>query len=140
MFGRGRIDITLEKLKYIRGDTISGTVTLTLRKPVKARGMSISLIGEGKTRVTTPSTGRSGIPAYATTVTGTARFYDSEQQLDGEKEYSGGQEHYLFEMKIPTNVLDVRPRIIGGIRWYILAKLDIPHGLDVTKKLRIIIR
>jgi sporulation-control protein spo0M len=140
MIGRGKIDITLEKPNYIRGGTISGTVTLTLGKPVKARGMSISLIGEGKTRVTTPSTGRAQIQTYATTVTCTTRFYNSEQQLDGEKEYSEGQEHYFFETKIPANVLDVRPRIIGGIKWYLVAKLDIPHGLDVTKKLRMTIR
>ncbi len=107
---------------------------------MKARGMSISLIGEGKTRVTTPSVERSGMVTYATTVTCTTRFYDAEQQLDGEKQYSEGQEHYLFETKIPANVLDVRPRIIGGIRWYLVAKLDIPHGIDVTKRLRVRIR
>jgi hypothetical protein len=140
MFRRGRLDITLQNTKYIRGDTISGTVTLTLRKPVKARGISISLIGEGKTRVTTPTTGRSQIQAYATTVTCTMRFYNSEQQLDGEKEYGEGQEHYFFEIKIPANVLDYRSRIIGGVRWYLLAKMDIPYGLDITKKLRITIR
>ena len=140
MFGKGRIDITLQRINYIRGDTISGTVTLTLKKPVKARGMSISLIGEGKTRVTTPQVGRAQIKIMSTTTTCTMRFYDSKQWLDNEKEYSEGQEYYFFETKIPADILNVRPRIIGGIRWYLLAKLNIPHGLDVTKKVRITIR
>jgi hypothetical protein len=86
------------------------------------------------------------------------RIYDFKQQLDSEKEYSQGQE-YRFEIKIPADILSTRPQIpeLGGklgqglkiaqaaaamtgaipfqqTRWYLLAKLDIPGGLDVKKK------
>jgi hypothetical protein len=53
MPGRGKVDATLPTTDYIRGDTIPGTVTLTLDKPVRARELSISLIGEYLTTVTT---------------------------------------------------------------------------------------
>ena len=47
MFGnKGKIDIAVQKLNYAPGDSISGNVTLALKKPVSAREMNISLIGE----------------------------------------------------------------------------------------------
>ncbi|NWF77067.1 MAG: hypothetical protein HXY36_00450 [Chloroflexi bacterium] len=46
MFGKGKIDIAIQKFNYAPGDTISGNVALTLKKPVNAREVSISLIGE----------------------------------------------------------------------------------------------
>jgi hypothetical protein len=91
------------------------------------------------------------------------RIYDFKQQLDGEKEYSQGRE-YRFEIKIPADTLSMRPQIseVEGklgqvlkvaqtaaamtgtipfqrIKWYLLAKLDIPGGLDISKKVDITI-
>jgi hypothetical protein len=45
-FGKGKINISIQKTYYAPGDLISGNVALTLKKPVKAREVSISLIGE----------------------------------------------------------------------------------------------
>jgi hypothetical protein len=45
-FDKGKINITIQKTNYAPGDTISGNVALTLKKPVKAKEVSISLIGE----------------------------------------------------------------------------------------------
>ena len=45
-FGKGKIDVTILKTYYAPGDIISGNVALTLKKPVKMREVSISLIGE----------------------------------------------------------------------------------------------
>ena len=60
MFGRkGRIDVAIQKTNYAPGDTISGNVTLTLKKPVEAREVSISLIGTAW--VTTYSGTRTGL-------------------------------------------------------------------------------
>ena len=154
MFGKGKINISLQKTGYAPGDTISGNVALTLKKPVKARGVSISLIGEQKnTRVG----GMTGSQAMSTT-TKRIRIYDFKQQLDSEKEYNQGQE-YRFEMKIPADILSAKPQMpeLGGklgqglkiaqaaaamtgtipfqqTKWYLLAKLDIPGGLDIKKK------
>jgi hypothetical protein len=158
MFSKGRIDIAIQKTNYAPGDTISGNVTLTLKKPVRAREASISLIGEHKiTQTTSQVVGPMGGGGMSTT-TKTVRIYDFKQQLDSEKEYSQGRE-YRFEMKIPADTLNMGPQVseVEGklgqvfrvaqtaaamtgaipfqrIKWYLLAKLDIPGGLDISKK------
>jgi hypothetical protein len=165
MFGKGKIDITMQKTHYAPGDIISGDVALTLKKPVKAREMSISLIGEHKTTQTTPQVGGTmgGGGMSMSTTTKTVRIYDFKQQLDSEKEYSQGRE-YHFEIKIPADTLSMRPLMpeqegklgqvlkvaqtaaamtgaipFQRIKWYLLAKLDIPGGLDISKKVDVTI-
>jgi hypothetical protein len=161
MFGRGKIDISVQKTRYAPGDTISGSVALTLNKPAKAREMTISLIGEYKTTVTSRGVGRRGVlpvhpgargfgrvdrrmlmseavrksaPQYDLRESEkTANIYGFREQLDGETEYSQSR-RYHFEIKItgdmPTS---------SNVSWYLLSKLDIPHGRDITKKVRITI-
>lgn len=153
MFGKGKINIVLQRTNYAPGDIISGNVTLVLKKPVKARGVSVSLIGEQK------STRVGGMPGSKdmSTTTQSIRIYDFKQQLDSEKEYSQGQE-YRFEIKIPADILSTKPQMpeLGGklgqglkvaqaaaamtgaiplqqTKWYLLAKLDIPGGMDIKK-------
>ena len=162
MFGKGKINILIPKTHYAPGDIISGSVQLSLKKPVKAREVCISLIGEHKvtsTRHRSMSSGDSGV----STRTSTRRIYDFKQQLDTEKEYSQSLE-YPFEIKIPadiTNAAPQMPEVEGAlgqglkiakaaaamtgtipfqrIKWYLSAKIDIPGGLDVNKKTDIII-
>lgn len=165
MFGKGKIDIALQRTNYAPGDTISGNVALTLKKPVKAREVSVSLIGEHKTTQTTPRVGGTmgGGGMSMSTTTKTVRIYDFKQQLDSEKEYSQGRE-YRFEIKIPADTLSMSPQISEAegklgqvlkvaqtaaamtgaipfqrIKWYLLAKLDIPGGLDISKKVDVTI-
>jgi len=166
MFGsKGKIDISIQRTNYAPGDTISGNVALTLKKPMNAREVSISLIGEHKTTQTTPRGGGTmgGGGMSMSTTTKTVRIYDFKQQLDSEKEYSQGRE-YHFEIKIPADTLSMRPQmpeqesklgqvlkvaqtaatITGAIpfqriKWYLLAKLDIPGGLDISKKVDVTI-
>jgi len=165
MFGKGRIDVAIQKSHYAPGGLISGSVSLTLKKPVKAREVSISLIGGHKTTQTTTGVGglmRGGGMSMSTT-TKTVRIYDFKQQLDTEKEYSKGGE-YRFEIKIPADTLSMRPLVteqesklgqvlrvaqtaaamtgaipFQRIKWYLLAKLDVPGGFDVSKKVDITI-
>jgi hypothetical protein len=97
------------------------------------------------------------------TQTNIVRIYDFKLQLDSEKEYSEGRE-YRFEIKIPADVLGMRPQmseqegklgqvlkvaqtaaaITGAIpsrrlKWYLSAKLDVPGGLDISKKVDVTI-
>jgi hypothetical protein len=165
MFSKGKINIAIQKGHYAPGDIISGDVALTLKKPVKAREVSISLIGEHKITETNPRVGGpmgGGVMSMSTT-TKTMRIYDFKQQLDGEKEYSEGRD-YHFEIKIPADTMSMRPQIsevegkLGQVlkvaqtaatmtgvipfqrtKWYLLAKLDIPGGLDISKKVDITI-
>jgi len=163
MFGKGKINIAIQKTHYAPGDIISGDVALTLKKPVKAREVSISLIGEHKSTQTAPGLGgpMGGGGMSMSTTTKTVRIYDFKQQLDSEKEYSQGRE-YHFEMKIPADTMSMRPLMPEGklgqvlnvaqtaaamtgaipfqrIKWYLLAKLDIPGGLDIKKKVDVTI-
>ena len=89
MFGKGKAQITIPRTSYNPGDTISGEVSLTIKKPVKAVEMSISLIGEQI--ITRRGTAR-GSGARQTT-TERVRIYDFKQQLDGEREYSQAREY-----------------------------------------------
>ena len=164
-FDKGRINITIQKTNYAPGDTISGNAALTLKKPVKAKEVSISLIGEevttggggtigwGGGRTSSSGAGMMGGGAGSTRI---ERIYDFKQQLDSEREYSEGRE-YHFEMKIPADILGGAPQMPEGklgevlkvgqtiaaitgaishhrLQWYLLAKLDIPGGLDISRK------
>jgi len=154
MFSKGKISLTIPRTDYAPGDKISGDITLTLKKPVRARAVSISLIGEQKNTRVGGMMGKQG----TSTTTQRICIYDFKQQLDGEKEYSQTRE-YHFEMKIPADILSAKPQVpelegklgqglkiaraaatmTGAIplqrtKWYLLAKLDIPGGMDVKKK------
>ena len=75
MFGKGKIDIAIQKSHYAPGDIVSGNVALTLKRPVKARELSISLIGEykvaGDTRTSEPESNSPYVPHI---VRGTSRW------------------------------------------------------------------
>jgi hypothetical protein len=150
MFGKGKIDIIIPKTNFSPGDKISGNVVLTLKKPVKAREVSISLIGE-------QTTTRGGIASTEQTKS-TQRIYDFKHRLDGAKEYDK-ETKYDFEIKLPADILSRQPQMpqVGGTlgqglkiaqaitgmgvwsSWYLLAKLDVPGGIDISKKVQIAI-
>jgi hypothetical protein len=151
MFEKGKIDIAIPKTNFTLGDTISGNVALTMKKPVKAKELSISLIGD-------QTTTQGGVIGGDKS-TSKARIYDFKLQLDIEKEYdkSGA---YNFEIKIPADITSGQPQMpqiegkLGEVlkvaqmfgvtaktttKWYLLAKLDIPWGIDIKKEVQIII-
>jgi hypothetical protein len=131
VLGQGKIDIAIRKTSYAPGDTNSGNVALTLKRSVKARELSISLIGEYRTTQTTRQVRAPMAPnvisaswkfgradrrmLISDAITKTAPEYDFktdkktvrvyvwEQQLDGEGEYSQSRE-YHFEIKIPSDL------------------------------------
>jgi hypothetical protein len=154
MFDKGKINIGIQRSHYTAGDIIAGKVNLTLKKPVKAKELSISLIGE---QTSTRVGGMIGSSTKSTSTEHT-RIYDFKQQIDGEKEYTK-EADYGFEIKIPADILSIKPQMpeLGGVagqglkiaqaaaamtgtipfqrtKWYLLAKLDIPGGLDIKRK------
>ena len=170
MFGKGKINITIQRTEYAPGDIISGDVALTLKKPVNAREVSISLIGEriplgswhgSKTKMTTWT--RGGGKKTLTETKSSTEIYNFKQPLDSEKEYSQGRE-YRFEIKIPADILGPKRegtlgqalKVVGVVfavvaaftsgeihlptKWYLLAKFDIPRGPDIWKKVAVKIR
>ena len=78
MFGKGKIDIQVSKTNFAPGDKITGSVVLTMKKPVKAREASISLIGE-------QTTTRGGFTSTEQTKSKQI-IYNFKHSLDGAKE------------------------------------------------------
>jgi hypothetical protein len=151
-FGAGSIDIKVNSFSYKLGDTIEGTVQLKLKGPMKARGVFITLLGESRSRTKNPSTHRA---EKSKTIE-----FELKQPLDGEKEYPATSEPmvYPFKLVIPPKLPGVFPPasaaggILGGIAnvavsmlgasahpvsYYLVAKLDVPMAVDVSKKIQI---
>ena len=151
MFGKGKINIVLQKTHYAPGEVISGKVDLVLKKAVRAREATVSLVGE---QITTRVGGMPG-SRDASTSRQRTRVYEFKQRLDAEREY-GPRETHAFEVKIPADILtaarqmpEVEGRLGQGLKiaqaaatitgaiplhrtkWYLLARLDVPGGLDV---------
>ncbi len=145
-FLKGKIEIKIDHFNFAPGDTISGTVVIKLKKPLKAREFNIFFIGEEKTT----ERDYEGDPN-----TRIRKIYEFKHPLDSEKEYPTSQDlTYSFEIKIPPNVLEQQKppegalgalakvgKFMSGrrsqISWYLLARLDIPWGIDVKKKVQI---
>ena len=147
MFGflKGKIEMQLPKVSFAQGESITGAVTMQLKKPIAARAVRVSLIGEQRT--TQYRNGK--------TETSTQQIYNFPLQLDGEKEYTTQPYTYSFELKAPQISGSNMPGgaagtalkaasffmtgyVAGGaISWYLVADLDVPKGFDVAKKVQI---
>lgn len=158
-FDKGKIEIQLDKFNFSPGEVIEGTVALKLKKPVKAKELSIRIVGEQTT------TQREGVSIGIGTNRGTQNtdsrtttIFDFKQPLDGEKEYLAGEQPtvYPFKIKIPANVLSQQTQapqegtlgtvlkvaqMVSGtssrISWYLIASLDVPKAFDVSKRVQI---
>jgi len=146
MFGKGKIDIQIQKFNFSPGETIDGSVILKLNKPVKAKAVSIELIGIRKDSRMNLSKGRSSSSSDI--------IFSFKQPLDGEKEYPASEVSYKFQIKIPANIL-TQPafgegiagtliksaQILSGVNsridWHLIASLEIPWKIDVSKKLQV---
>ncbi|MEM4598758.1 MAG: hypothetical protein QW400_03660 [Candidatus Diapherotrites archaeon] len=143
-FGKGKIDLQLEKFNYHPGETIKGKVILALNKPVKARRLKVRFFGERQKRETVVVGSRRSTD-YSNEI-----VYSFEMNLDGEKEYIGRE--YNFEIIIPQDLtakVDLsNAGALGAVmqfamsmapkpRWFVEAALDVPMGFDVAKKLQI---
>jgi len=144
-FLKGKMGITVNKMSFSAGESITGTVTMELKKLVSARAVRISLIGEQKTTRMTANGMRTVVQ----------QIYNFPLPLDGEKEYTTQPYTYNFELKAPqipsTNIPGgvagtaikaagflMNGFVMGGaISWYLVADLDVPKGFDVAKKLQI---
>ena len=148
-FGKGKIEIQLEKYNFCFGDTIKGKVILKMKQPVEAKGLRIALKGERKDTSYSGDfgSGRAGMGQSTRTV----NIFELKLPLDREKTYSGESEH-PFEIKIPKNIIPPKPKGVAGdvlsavqllsgrqtsIKWFLDASLDIPGGMDISKKVNV---
>jgi Arrestin (or S-antigen), N-terminal domain len=153
IFGPEKIILTLQKYQYKPGELIKGSIGLNLKKPMRARKLSVSLLGKVKT-THRDSSGN----MHTEDIT----IYDFTIPLDSENDYCN--EMYSFEIKIQSDILETHSSstkinqilqeklgTIGGIlgkmatmgqgpvRWMIHAQLDIPLKLDVRNSQDIVI-
>jgi hypothetical protein len=149
-FGKGKMDVQLDKYNYTLGETIRGKVTMKLKKPVYARELRVVLCCEKITRTYRPGHRIGRTYRMGHTHTRVTKIYEFKLPLDGEKEYPQGNYEYPFEIKIPEYVDIPRPsentvvrvlQFLSGpnmqIKWYIAVSLDVPKGIDVKKRVDI---
>ena len=140
-FRKGSMKIDMPRNTFALHEYIKGAVILRLKKPIKARGLSIHL--EGKEMVYTEG-------AYdKDPVREWQIFCDITVPLGGDRLYSSGE--YEFNIDIPNEASHGLKKTIGKagkalktvggivgtpgtIEWHVIARLDIPLGIDLTKK------
>ncbi|PIN98960.1 MAG: hypothetical protein COT90_01675 [Candidatus Diapherotrites archaeon CG10_big_fil_rev_8_21_14_0_10_31_34] len=156
-FGKGKIEVILEKFNFKPGETIKGKVKVKMNKPTKARQLKVVFAGT-KTTSSGMMVGNSsfsvgiGSRNHDKRKTTTEFVHKFEMPLDGEKEYTEGE--YDLEILVPADIMQ-RGSGPGGevgaalkavqflsgnssrIEWYIQATLDVDKGLDVNKKVQI---
>jgi hypothetical protein len=127
------INIKIEKTDFAPSEVIEGTVTVKLDKPIKSKGVFVSLTS-GETRSGRNSKGQSTTQHYS--------HVWSSLTLDGEKEYPAGQSlSYPFRFTAPSRSAPVSllSMVWKGAQptikdYHIDAKLDISMGFDINTK------
>ncbi len=160
-FKKDQIQIALDKYAYAPGDTIKGNVNLQLKRAVRAKKLTVSLIGlriirESGLAVGPVRVGNQGPQTRTYTI------YNFEIPLDGEAAYF--HEMYPFEIKIPMDILQSAQQnfhsTLSGlgktlveitqvmeqlrladvrVEWSVEAKLAIPLKIDVVGSQKIVI-
>src|SRR3989338_7711468 len=87
-FGKGKIEIQLNNFNYAPGETVEGTLSLSLKKPILGKELSISLLAEEEVTEMQGNNYNSR----------THELFYFKQHLSGQKEYSFGNQSYPFKM------------------------------------------
>lgn len=145
-FGKGKVEIELDSYNISPGQTVSGKANFKLKEMVHARGAKIRVFGVRKdVRISKSLFGNSGKLNQDQ-----GFLFDFTQPLDKEKDYSG-EFSYNFKVTIPSNILTKMDGIMGtianslqllsgvssSIKWYVVAYLDIPGAIDISKQVEI---
>jgi hypothetical protein len=149
LFEKGKIEIVLNKVNFTPGEVIEGTVKMQLNKPVKARGVFVTLFSG----VTSQNINTFSKPGTIKSSSSTKRGFEFTQPLDMEKEYPTQPVEYNFKINIPANngniaqgndpmsgvINTVKLFTMGNqyTKWFVEAKLDVPGGFDLNKKVQI---
>lgn len=150
--GLGSVHLALARTKLAPGDTITGTVALALPEPIRGKRLVVGLRAAQRA---VEYTKVGGIRSATTTRRSIYRF---ERELDGEREYAGGET--AFELVIPPDALDLRATAgdgggalgsvartvasvvapaAGPIEWQVWATLQIPWSRDLDHAVDIIV-
>jgi len=101
------IGLELPKTAYAGGELIEGTLFLSIKKPVRSRGLSAALVAEQQFREQVYSDGEPW------TCTSTRKIYDFRQLLDCGREYTIATDTpYPFSLVMPP--VDLTARAAAG--------------------------
>ena len=153
-FGVGKIELKLPKTSYAGGESIDGTLLLTIKKPVKARGLYARLYAHQEYREQYISGGKPEMRNV------NQQIYSFQQPLDTEKEYAVCEATpYPFKLVMPPmdNSLSGAPNPLGNLSisvggfqlgggagpvglpiWEVEGFLDIPFAVDVKAKVSVV--
>ncbi len=139
----GTLDLHIAEKSFKPGDVVAGRVKLSLAKPVKARRLVVSLIGEEWVYITC------GGGKSRTIYDKKIRLHDESIELSGEITYRTVEKDFQFRLPVnapPTILLTpetIESRIKNmegtGLRWIIEVKLDIPLGMDFNSEQEIFV-
>jgi len=139
----GTLNLHIAKSSFKPGDVVAGRVKLSLSKPVKARRLVVSLIGEEWVYITCG--GGKSRTVYEKNI----RLHDESIELSGEVTYRAVEKDFQFRLQAtaqPTILL--MPETFGsriehmegtGLRWIVEVKLDIPLGKDMNAEQEIFV-
>ena len=151
---RGDLEVILEKFQFSPGDTVSGKITLKLKKPTQANKLTVSVVGQKITKKREINFA-GNMPREQTTID---KIFSFDLQLDGSKEYTEGE--YPFSIKLPVDIVQQQTmansegalgtvakvfnavnNLSGGTtvrtEWFVEAQLDVPKAIDMRKKVMI---
>lgn len=144
----GGIELRLNKTNFAFGETAEGTLSLKLKKEKQARHLVVSVIAEKQ-----ETQYRKGTSFTMSSSNNTCILFKTDAILDGEKTYMPPGGEYQFKIQIPAQA--ALPQELGGtlgtalkamqflggktsqIKWFIAGTLDIPKGIDISKKVQI---
>jgi hypothetical protein len=150
--GVGTVHVDLEGHTFSPGDTIVGTVRLSLAEDTEAKRLVVALMGtRDKLDYGKDVSGRRVQQRHTETV------FDHERELDGARTYRAGE--YRFELTVPDDAATGTRIETGGIvgdvarvvssvanagrmptSWKVVAFLDIPWKRNVKHKVDIVVR
>lgn len=132
-----RLNVTLEKVTYTPGETISGTLHLEVLKPIKITAVRISLRGKEKAWVRRRR-GRRSVTYFAEHIHFqqyvTCFGFSKASGRKGDAELSAGTFAYNFSFALPVNIppsFDCPgPNAACTLAYTLKAYVDIPNGFD----------
>jgi sporulation-control protein spo0M len=147
--GAGKMELRIPTQSYAFGDTVSGTLYIDTKKPVKARKLIVKIECKRITKERYYHEGR------RKTRTRTTKVWGFVQQLGDEQEYVDGEHPFSIELPPPfqnemgaagdaMEAMGTGMQVLNALsgqshesylRWKIEGRLDMPWAIDIKKKL-----
>jgi hypothetical protein len=138
--GRGTARVALDRTRFVPGDDIKGTITLTLPEPVEAKSLTVTLRAIQR----------------SVDVQKSGTVYEQKLDVGGPKKYESGE--VAFSLPIPKDATSRRAPVPAGplgdvarvvsavvapgsgpLQWRVTVALVIPWGRDIDHDVDIVV-